>query len=75
MTSEEQIRLVVKARDLLIQVHDSIPNEFTTCECCGMKTFKSFREKQMKDNLGGAITRTERILGRLSQIENEEEMD
>lgn len=74
MTAEEQMQLVVQARDLLIRVHDSIPNDFTTCDCCGMKTFKSFREKQMKDNLGGAITRAERILGRLSQIENEDEM-
>lgn len=68
MTSEEQIRLVIQARDLLIQVQDSIPNEFTTCDCCGMKTHKSFVEKQMKDNLSGAITRTERILGRLDHI-------
>ncbi len=69
MSNEERTTKLRAATALILQVRDSFSNEKVICECCGMVSFPHWNEKQMRDQLNGAITRLERVEERMLNTE------
>lgn len=69
MTLEERQNKLRAAERLILQVRDSFSNEEKICECCGMVAFVNWNEKQMRDQLNGAVTRLQRVTERMTNTE------
>ncbi len=72
MTKEERTYKLRAAVNLIIQVRDSFSNEKKTCDHCGMVTFPAWNDKQMRDQLNGAITRLQKVEERMLRADLQE---
>lgn len=72
MTNEERAERLALARNLILEVRESFPNEKETCECCGFVKFKDWNHKQLRDQLSGAVHRLEVVYERMVRTDGVE---
>jgi hypothetical protein len=67
MTTEEKTNKLRAAEALITQVRDVLNNEKSTCECCKISKYINWDEKQMYDQLNGAISRLQQVGSRINE--------
>lgn len=65
MSTSEKLAKLNLAESILDSVSATLNNERTVCQCCGMEKFTFWNERQMREQLNGAITRIGRVKERL----------
>jgi hypothetical protein len=73
MTNQERAQ---KLEDLICQIieaRDTFHNETAVCPSCGAERFLFWNDRQMRDQLNGAVTRLTRVVERMKNTENVEE--
>lgn len=64
MSNEEKL---LAAKKLILEVRDSLNNKQERCSCCGAERFVDWNERQMRENLNGAVTRIDRVIDRATR--------
>jgi transposase len=57
MSNEEKL---MEAKRLILEVRDTFNNTQERCSCCGAERFVNWNQRQMRDQLNGAVTRIDR---------------
>ena len=66
MMLEERLWRLNQASCLIQEVRDSLSKETSICECCGLKTYTSFDQYQVREHLNSALNRLEKSMDRMS---------
>jgi hypothetical protein len=64
----ERIDKLKQVLQILLEVRNSFSNEEKRCDHCNMITFLDWNEKQMRDQINGAISRVEKVIDRLKRL-------
>lgn len=67
MTIEERTNKLKAAEALITQVRESLSSEQKKCDCCGAVRFVDWNDKQMRDQLNGAIHRLQQVGRRINE--------
>jgi hypothetical protein len=72
MNNQQRAQYLEFAKELILAVRDSFSTEKEVCECCGFERFKNWNERQLRDQLNGAVTRLENVEKRMLDTEGVE---
>lgn len=65
MTNEEKL---LEANRLILEVQETFNNQQEQCPCCGAERFVAWNERQMREQLNGAMTRIGRVIERMNRV-------
>lgn len=69
MTIAERVEKLALAAQIITEVRDSLNNERLICECCGFERFIDYNDRQMREQLNGAVTRLARVSDRMTRTD------
>lgn len=66
MSPQERERKLRQAIAIVAEVRDSFSTEKEVCPHCGFEKFVYWDERQTRDQLNGALSRLERVAGKVN---------